>query len=295
MDAGQIGISTFFDALTHREAVEVVQRVEALGYDTLWFPEIVSREPFAFGGYMASVTQSLILGTGLANIYARDPMAMNAAGRTLAEQSGGRFLLGMGVSHAHLVKGVRGHEYRKPLTEMRLYLERMKTAMCNMPDDKARAPIILGALRPKMLALAAEAADGAQTYLSPPEHTQRAREVMGGDSWLCVGQFVMLEEDPERARTAIRKVLKTYLSLPAYRNNLHWIGYGEREFEDGFSDRLVDAVVAWGSAEKIRARVQEHFDAGADHVAMNPLRVDGIIGPDMNAVTGLAPRIEANS
>jgi probable F420-dependent oxidoreductase len=289
MELGRLGVWCWIDHLSGSEATAFARSLEAWGYSALWLPEAVGRDPFASIGFLAAGTERLILATGIANIYARDAMTMNAVHRTLADLSEGRLILGLGVSHGHLVSGVRGHEYGKPVTTMRAYLEKMETALFMARQPETPAPIVLAALRPRMLELAAEKTRGAHPYFVPPEHTARAREILGQGPWLCPEQMVLAERDPEKARAAARKAMGIYVSLPNYQNNLKWLGFEDADFEDGGSDRLVDAIVAWGDEDAIRARIQAHWDAGADHVCIQPLRADGGAGPDLALLEALAP------
>jgi len=286
---GRLGVWTWLDAMKAPQAAEFAQRVEALGYSALWLPEAVGREPFSFLGYLAARTSQLVLATGIANIYARDALTTRAVRETLGELSGGRFVMGLGVSHAPLVSGVRGHEYKKPVTTMRAYLEGIEKSTYAGPRAEPPTPIVIAALRKNMLKLAGEACAGAHPYLVPPEHTRRAREILGEGPTLAPEQKVMLETDAGKARGAARKALAPYLALPNYRKNLQWLGYEESEFDDGGSDRLVDALVGWGDEKAVHARIQAHFDAGADHVCIQPLRADGAPGPDLDTLERLAP------
>src|SRR5262249_22738209 len=152
-------------------------------------------------------TERLQFATGIANIYARDPMTMRAIQQTLAEMSGGRFILGLGVSHSHLVTGVRGHEYLKPVPAMREYLEAMRKALYRAVEPAEEAPVVLAALRPAMLRLARAEAQGAHPYFVTPEHTKRAREILGPGVWLAPEQKVLLDTDPERARATARATM----------------------------------------------------------------------------------------
>ena len=289
MQLGRLGVWTWLDGQTAPEAAAFCRKLESLGYTALFLPEAIGRDPFAFLGYLAANTETLVLATGIANIYARDAMTMRATRETLAELSGGRFVLGLGVSHAHLVSGVRKHAYKRPVPAMRGYLEAMEKALYRGIQPKEEAPILLAALRPKMLALAAEKTRGAHPYFVPPEHTARAREILGPNRWLAPEQKVLLETDPATARRVARAAMQIYLGLPNYQNNLRWLGYGDRDFADGGSDRLVDAIVAWGDEAAIRARIEAHYDAGADHVCIQPLRSDGVPGPDLAVLEALAP------
>jgi probable F420-dependent oxidoreductase len=289
MELGRLGVWTFLDLMSAVEAATFAQRIESLGYSTLWIPEAIGRDPFTFLGYLAARTERLQLATGIANIYARDAMTMRAAQQTLAELSGGRFVLGLGVSHAHLVSGVRGHEYRKPVPAMREYLAAMCGALYRGVEPASEAPVVLAALRPAMLRLAREQARGAHPYFTTPEHTARARELLGPDAWLAPEQMVLLDTDAGRARATARANMQIYLGLPNYQNNLKWLGFTDADIADGGSDRLVDAIVAWGDADAIAARVRAHHDAGADHVCIQPLRPDGVPGPDLRILDALAP------
>jgi probable F420-dependent oxidoreductase len=289
MEIGRLGVWTWLDGSSAAEAADFAGRLEAWGYSALWVPEAVGRDPFAFLGYLAARTERLLLATGIANIYARDAMTTRAVQETLAEASDGRFVLGLGVSHAHLVTGVRKHEYRKPLTAMREYLEAMEGALYMGREPVEKAPVMIAALRPRMLALAAEKTRGAHPYFVPPEHTARAREILGSGPWLCPEQMVLRETDATRAREIARENMKVYVGLPNYQNNLKWLGYSDDDFANGGSDRLVDAIVAWGDEKAIAERIRAHHDAGADHVCIQPLRPDGEPGPDLELLETLAP------
>lgn len=290
MDIGKLGLWFFLDTLSSADAVSFVQRVEGLGYPALWLPEAIGREPFAAIGYLLARSERITLATGIANIWARDPVTMAAGQKTLAEASGDRFLLGVGVSHAPLVEGLRGHAYRKPLAFMREYLDAMQRAPFLAVGPATPPATVIGAIRPKMLALAAEKTSGSHTYFVPPEHTARARRILGPDRMLCVAQAVVLESDPEKARAAARQYMRTYVpTLPNYTENLRDLGYGDADFADGCSDRLVDDIVAWGDEGRIVARFRAHLEAGASHVCFLPLRTDGVPQADPRAVEAFAP------
>ena len=186
------GIWFYPDGLTSDETVEFAQRLEALGYSALWLPDASGRDPFALAARLLDRTERLVIATGVANIYARDALAMRSAQLTLAEQSGGRFLLGIGVSHRLLVEDIRGHDYGKPVSTMRRYLESMATAhYVGMPPAED-PPTVLAALGPKMLELARDEASGAHPYMVTPDHTRSARSVLGPDKLLCTEQKVLL-------------------------------------------------------------------------------------------------------
>ena len=288
-ELGRLGVWAWLDAYTAPEAAAFAKRLEDWGYGALWIPEAVGRDPFSLIGYLAAHTESLVFATGIANIYARDAMTLKAVHKTLSEIAPGRFVLGLGVSHEHLVTQVRGHDYKKPLSTMRAHLEAMEAALYMGKEPESDAPIVLGALRDGMLGLAASRTQGAHPYLVPPAHTERARKVMGPDAWLCPEQMVLSETNPETARAIARTSLQVYLGLPNYRNNLQQFGFSETDFENRGSDRLVDEIVAWGDTDAIRNRIQAHWEAGADHVCIQTLRSDGQAGPDEALLEALAP------
>lgn len=288
VDLGRVGVwYGAIDALPTPEAQRAAQVIEELGYGSLWVAEAVGRDPFVSAAILLSATERLPVATGIANIYARDPMTMVAGQKTLAEAFPNRFLLGMGVSHGHLVAGVRKHDWSKPYSYMVEYLDRMDKAlfMAKGPDEDPGR--LLAALGPKMLKLAAERANGAHPYFTTPEHTAIAREAMGADALLAPEQMVVLETDPAEARRIARAGMKIYMGLPNYFNNLMRLGFTEEDRADGGSDRLVDAIVAWGTEEQIAERVAQHHAAGADHVCVQVLQ-DGMDFPE-DQLRRLAP------
>ena len=234
----------------------------------------MGRDPFvASANYLAATTR-LRLATGIANIYARDPMTMVGCQKTLAEAYPGRFLLGLGVSHHHLVERLRKHSYDKPLAFMKAYLSAMDESMFAAVGPDGDPGRVLAALGPKMLETSAAQADGAHPYFTTPEHTALARQAIGAGKLLAPEQMVVLETDPATARSVARAGMAVYLRAPNYLNNLARLGFGEADLADGGSDRLVDAIVAWGTPEQVAARVRQHRDAGADHVCVQVLRAD---------------------
>jgi probable F420-dependent oxidoreductase len=280
VDIGRVGIwYGMIDALPTTEARRAAQVVEELGFGALWVAEAVGRDPFVSSALLLGATTTLPVATGIANIYARDPMTMAAGQKTLAEAFPNRFLLGIGVSHGHLVAGIRKHDYSKPYSYMQTYLERMEKALFMARGPEHDPGVVLAALGPKMLELAATKANGAHPYFTTPEHTKISRDVMGADALLAPEQMVVLETDPIEARRIARAGMKIYLGLPNYFNNLVRLGFTEDDRADGGSDRLVDAIVAWGTEEQIAARVADHHAAGADHVCVQVLQ-DGTDMPE---------------
>ncbi len=250
---------------------DVAAEVEELGYGALWYSEAHNgKESLSHGALLLGATQRIVIASGIANIWVRDPMAMVAGANALAEAHPGRFVLGLGVSHPPQV-APRGHSYGRPVATMRAYLEAMDAAEYTGPKPAAPLPRLLGALRPAMLELAAALADGAHPYLVPVEHTLRARAILGHGKVLATEQFVLLERDPAEARRLGREAIAWYLTLPNYTDNLRWLGFTEDDLAEGGSDELVDALVAWGDEEAVRGRVAEHLEAGADHVCIQPI------------------------
>jgi probable F420-dependent oxidoreductase len=278
-DHGRVGIWTgVLDAVPSSEAQQVARELEELGFPTLWIPETVGRDPFVMATLLLSATETLKVATGIANIYARDAVTMANTQRSLEEAFPGRFLLGLGVSHSHLVDRVRHHDYSKPYSRMVEYLGEMDGAIFRAVGPQERPATVLAALGPKMLRLAAEQADGAHPYFVPVDHTATAREIMGPDAILAPEQMVVLETDRAKALEIARKGMAVYLRAPNYVNNLKRFGFTDDDVADGGSERLVDAIVACGDVDAAVARVQAHFDAGASHVTVQAL------GEDLTAV-----------
>jgi probable F420-dependent oxidoreductase len=288
MQLKQLGVWRAIDTLSAAEAAAFAQRVEAWGYGTLWVPEAVGREVFSASAWLLANTGSLIVASGIANIYARDSLSSAAAQKGLNEQSGDRFLLGLGVSHIPLVRDVRQHEYGKPVATMRAYLRGMADAPYKSIPPVSVPPTVLAALGPKMLELSAELADGAHPYNVTPEHTRQSREILGASKLLCVELGAILETNPAKARSLARQFLTLYMGLPNYVNNWRRLGFSDTDFAGGGSDRLVDAVVAWGDESAIRARIEEHWQAGADHVCVQAIGAAG--STDEHLLGLLAPR-----
>jgi len=287
---GDRGVWWPTDAMPAGAAAEFAAWLESLGYGALWIPETLGRDPFAHAALLLGGTTDLVIATGIANIFNRHPHSMRQAQMTLAEQSGGRFLLGAGVSHAPIVAGVRKLDYSKPLTSMREHLQAMSEAYYMAPQPPEAPKTVIAALGPKMLELAASAADGAHPYWTTPQHTAQAREVLGEGKMLCVEQKVVLSSDPAEARATARQALGVYIGLPNYYENWFRLGFDESDLADGGSDRLIDALVPWGTADEIEARVREHADAGATHVCLQPLKPGAPMGePDRAALEAFAP------
>ena len=287
MQLNKLGVWAATDSLSASNAADFARRIEAWGYGALWIPEAVGREIFSASAWLLANTSTLVVASGIANIYARDPVSSAAAQKGLNEQSGGRFLLGLGVSHVPLVE-MRKHAYGKPVATMRAYLQGMAEADYRAISPPAPPKTVLAALGPKMLELSAELADGAHPYNVPPEHTHQARSILGPGKLLCVEQAAVLETNAAEARAIARRFLAIYLGLPNYVDNWRRLGFADSDFTGGASDRLIDAVIAWGDEKAIRARIQEHWQAGADHVCVQALGPTSL--PDERLLALLAPR-----
>lgn len=274
IDIGRVGLWTgSIDTVPTSRVRELVVELEAIGWPCLWRPETSGRDALVSCAQMLEATTTLKVATGIAQIHARHPLTQRNAQRTLHEASGGRFLLGLGVSHAPMIEGVRKLDYVKPYSEMVAYLAAMAEAPFSAVGADDEPPTVLAALGPKMLRLAATAADGAHPYFSPVEHTAFARETMGPGPLLAPELMVVLDDDRDRATATASTHMARYLRLPNYTNNLRRFGFDDDDI-DGPSERLIDAIVVRGSVDDVVARVGEHHDAGADHVCIQVLRPD---------------------
>lgn len=286
----------FTEGMNAAEVEQYALRLESLGYDGIWVPELTGREPMALAGYLLAKTSRINVGIGIANIYVRDYVAAAQARQTLAELSGGRFWLGLGVSHPVLVEP-RGHTFRPPAKAMADYLTGIHETSPDSPAPTDPAPIICAAHGPKLLDIVRKQADGALCLNQPPEHTARARKILGPEKKLCVVVRTCYEENFDRAMILARDALNFYVSLPAYHRTWLQAGYQESDFENGGSDRLVEAIFALGGLDNMRARIQSHIDAGADEIVLYPINpreqlAEGQVGglvPDWEVLEALAP------
>ena len=290
MDLGRVGVSQMEFVTEPAKAVRHAAReLEELGFGALWYPEsLVVKECFAAGALLLAGTDQIPVATGIANLWARDAMTMACGARTLGEAFPGRFMLGLGVSHAEQV-GPHGFDYGKPVSTMRNYLDRMESLAYNGPEPAQPVPLMLAALRPKMLELARERAVGAHPYFVPVEHTRRAREVLGGGKLLATKVTVILDTDAGVARGLARSFTPFYLGKTNYSKALMWLGYTETDVSDAGSDRLIDDVIGWGDVDAVTTRVEEHLDAGADHVCVHVLNDSA--GFPMDELRALAPSL----
>ncbi|HET8587916.1 MAG TPA: LLM class flavin-dependent oxidoreductase [Candidatus Limnocylindria bacterium] len=283
---GRLGAWAHLDTLPIDEARDFARRADQLGYGTLWVPETVGRDPMVLLGLLAGATTSIKLGTGIVSIWGRDAETMRMSAMTLQEATAGRLVLGLGVSHPHLAEKLRGHAFDRPLTRMREYLAAYRSAIYKgpMPAEAVGAPpIVLAALRERMLGLAAAETDGAFPYLVTSRRVAEIRAILDGAvasadaprATLAVSLPVALSHDHAAARAAARAYLAPYLRTPTYHASWTLQGFDEADWQKPGSDRLVEEMVVCGGVELVRARVGEMLRAGADHVALIPLAADG--------------------
>jgi len=283
MDLSRLGVFCFLDPLPGAALGPFANKVERLGYSALWFAEGLGRESLSLATHLLDQTQTLVIGSGIAVAYSREPIAAVNAARALSELFPDRFILGLGVSNA-VANQRRGVRYEPPVEFMKSYLARMKAAPYMAPAPAEEAPVVPDHLRQE-----GSEHDGVLTYFTPPEKTAQVRAAIGPRKWLCAEQAVLLETDPVRARAAARQYMALYLANSHYPKLLGPLGFSDADFASGGSDRLVDAIVAWGSVATLRARIAAHVDAGATHVCVLPLRVDGGRAPDEDVLEALAP------
>jgi probable F420-dependent oxidoreductase len=271
MQLGRLGVWYGMDKLDATSIPPFLATIEALGYSVLWYPESRGFESFTMGGFLLGHSTTLKIGSSIANIYGRDPFTAQRGLVTLNALYGGRFILGLGVSHKPMVETLRGHEYEKPIPVMRAYLEALTKDQDGAEDWK----LVIAALRPKMLALAGKLTRGAIPYNTTPAHTAQAAKILGPAKVLAIEQKVCLETNPATARAIGRRELARYMAMDNYRNSWLEMGFTEADLADGGSDRWIDAMVLWGDAATVRGKLREHFDAGATHVCIQPIHADG--------------------
>ncbi len=266
---------------------DLVKQIEAMGFESLWLPELFGREPIATAGWLLGQTERIVIATGIANVYVRDAHATAQARQTLAELSGGRFILGLGVSNEGL-NTARGHAWSAPLPKLEAYLDAMAKVEVNAPEAAAPAPLYIAAHGPALQRLGARRTDGIITYLMPPEHTSLARARIGAGPALSTVAGFVAETDPATARAKARAALAMYMRLDYYHREWRKLGYDDADFSGGGSDRLIDALVAWGDADALDARVAEYVRAGATRVIVMPFGIRTRTGLDLRVLEALA-------
>lgn len=293
MDADRIGVVCPVENLSAADAAAVIRKAEKLGYSSFWIGElVVGRDPFAMASYLLSQTERIKLGLSVAIIWKRQPATMMNAARTLAGLFDYRFILAMGASHKPFINRY-GMNYEKPYRYMCEYVEKMKSASFLGPPLSQEPPVLLAALAPKMLGLAAQT-DGAIITNGTPELTARVRSALGPDKKIYVIQKMLLETDAAKARAAGRSMFRFYMRLPNYANSVRSLGFSDDDLGGGVSDRLVDALLAWGTEGKLRDVLDAQLNAGADHICILPLAVGaasaGVPLLDERTFEALAPR-----
>jgi probable F420-dependent oxidoreductase len=269
MELGKIGVwSGQLRAIGIEAIPEAATTIERLGYQALWIPGGAGGDVLERCEAALAATSSLVVAPGILNIWRHGASEVAATTARLRDSYNDRFLLGLGVSHERLI----GDEYMTPVEKMVKYLDELEAAG-QRPEVR-----VLAALRHRMLDLARDRAAGAHPYFVPPEHSEAARVILGPGRLLAPEQAVLLETDPAEARRLARGFCGTYLELPNYTNNLRALGYTSEDLTPPGSDRLIDAIVAWGHEGAIAARVQAHLDAGADHVCIQ------VVGSDYTTV-----------
>ncbi len=288
---GRVGAWSFdVERLSADDARAYARDLESVGVPSLWIPESLgSKEVFAHASLLLSATKTIVVATGIANIWARDPVAMANGQRALVDAYPDRFLLGLGVSHAPVVKLRSMTDWTKPVQHMREYVDAMDKAPYVGPA--VATPRVLAALGPKMLQLSAERSLGAHPYFVPVEHTTMARKELGNGPLLAVEQAAVLATDSTTGRATARRHMKRYLELDNYANNLRRMGWSDADIANGGSDALVDAIVVWGDAPAIKKRVEDHLARGADHVGVQVIRVDPAVKPPSQEWRTLAPAL----
>ena len=265
LDAAKEAIRTFVDALQPEDRVGLIGFADD---QVAWVTEFTGRDPYTTAAHLLARTESITVATGIANIYAHDAIVAAQNRQTLAELSGGRFVLGLGVSHPPMAE-MHGLPWIPPYRKMRDYLDAMDATRVDSPVPAEPAPIWIAANGPKLLGLVGERLDGANTYLLPPAHTRMARSLIGPDKRLNVVLPCCLCEDADTARAIARRALSIYMPLPAYQKEWLRFGFEPSDWADGGSDRLIDMIVAWGDEAAIRARIRQYEDAGASHIAVS--------------------------
>lgn len=273
MDLGRVGV---WSGELRRypdlgEVADAAAELEELGYSAIFIPGGAGGDVMERCEHLMRSTRSVPVAPGILNVWMHDPQEVASETARFEDEFPGRFELGLGISHAPAVNADEPGRYRKPLSKMRSYLDELDAASPPVPVERR----FLAALGPRMLELSRDRSAGAHPYFVPVEHTSYAREILGPDKLLAPEQAVLLETDPIRARERARTHVERYLQLPNYTNNLLRHGLTEDDLRDGGSDRLVDAIVAWGDEAAIAQRVRAHHEAGADHVCIQVMGVQG--------------------
>ena len=279
---------TFTDTPAVDQQRDAVGRLERAGYRTTWTNEVIGKDALVQLALLLGATERMTFGTGVTNIWAREPQTLHAAAAQLAQAYPDRVVLGLGGGYPQQAAST-GRDFGRPLATMRDYRARMDNQTWP-PAPDAAYPRIIAANGPKMLALAGDIADGALPAGLPPEFTAYARRVLGPDKLLVIGLSVVADPDPDRAKTIARETVKTSLSQPSYAANVARLGYPDDEIAE-VSDRLVDAIIGHGDSGTIAATVRTHLTAGADHVMV--MLPGGDFSAGVDHLEHLAPTLTA--
>ena len=284
-----VGVMTPADFFSPAQLIEHVRRLESIGHRSVWLPDIFGREVYVSAGFILNHTSTLKVASGVAHMYGRDPIASAQAARSLADFSGGRFIHGLGVSHPPAAE-MRGLPWEDPVGLARTHINGIRNvSILHTPAVPPEIPIFLAAHGPKMVGVAREVADGITSYMQTPDHTAESRRILGPGKELYVVLPSCVSTDASAARAAGRMAISIYLPLPAYHRQWRKQGFDESDWSDGGSDRLVDTYTAWGTENQVRARMQEHLDAGATGVLLSALNPRPELGWPWDMLEAFAP------
>ncbi|MGV9770653.1 TIGR03620 family F420-dependent LLM class oxidoreductase [Streptosporangium sp. NPDC003464] len=288
--------ATGLDLSSPGESADLVAELEELGLGAFWLSEGLVHDPFVDATRLLAATRSMVIGTGIAVIYGRHAHWMRNSARAVLDTHPDRFVFGLGTSNPRVVEEVLGLDFRRPIATLRAYLDDLDApdglrSMLGLPDAD-RLPRLLAALGPRAMDLARDRADGAITYLVPPEHTVQARAALGPDRTLVVEQAVVVGASQDDARSRARAHVAGYLGLPTYRASWQRLGFTDADFDGGGSDRLIDAMVATGE-DQVADRIAAHLAAGADHVCLQalPAQPFALPGPQWRTLSALGQSV----
>ena len=266
------GLMVPADFFTSTQLRRIAQQAERVGFSNLWVPEMFGRDPFITCATLLNATQTIYVGTAITNVYARDERAIKAAAYSLAESSGHRFELGLGVSNK-VGNDQRGLPWVAPVKKLRSFLDRYEATELMFDHGGKKVPMYLAAHGPKLMQIAADRMDGAYVYMMPPEYSKQSKERLGSGK-LHLMQPTVFETDPEVARKHARRAVSIYMPLENYHRAWREAGFADEEFANGGSDHFIDRLIAWGDQDKILERYALQRQQGVDHIIMSPVNLD---------------------